>query len=132
MTDEMLQELIGVVWETVIDGPPGGEPAGAGWLGSVAIDGAWDGRVEVWLSDADARRVATAMFGEEPIGEPELVDAIGELANITGGNVKALLPEPCGLGLPAVRAAARPAPWGGVDRPYAARVVAAPPNHKFS
>jgi len=32
----------------------------------------------------------------------EVTDALGELANMIGGNVKALLPEPCRISLPAV------------------------------
>ncbi len=44
------------------------------------------------------------MFGidENEAGEEEIQDAIGELANMTGGNIKSLLPEPCYLSLPAV------------------------------
>jgi chemotaxis protein CheX len=44
------------------------------------------------------------MLGREPQGEAELVDAIGEIANMTGGNVKALLPGPSVLSLPEVAA----------------------------
>ena len=32
----------------------------------------------------------------------DIADALGELANIIGGNVKSLLPEPCALSLPHV------------------------------
>ena len=51
-----------------------------------------------------ARRAAGTMFGLEPsaASAADTQDAIGELANMTGGNVKALLPEPCRLSLPTV------------------------------
>ena len=44
------------------------------------------------------------MFGIEP-DEPsydQVQDALGELTNILGGQVKSLLPEPCRLSLPAI------------------------------
>ena len=40
--------------------------------------------------------------GHEPVGPEDLVDAFGEVANVVGGNVKALLPHPGTLGLPQV------------------------------
>ena len=51
-----------------------------------------------------AREVASVMFGVEPadVSASELSDAIGELANMTGGNLKALLPELTMLSLPSV------------------------------
>jgi chemotaxis protein CheX len=36
------------------------------------------------------------------LGQGEIEDAWGELANMVAGNVKALLPRPCQLSLPAV------------------------------
>ncbi len=60
-------------------------------------------RIEV--STTLAGQLAAQMF-ELPVDEidDELVaDAIGELVNIIGGNVKALLPTPSRLGLPEPR-----------------------------
>ncbi|NIQ01639.1 MAG: chemotaxis protein CheX, partial [Nitrospinaceae bacterium] len=50
-----------------------------------------------------ARQAAAIMFQlqEDTAGPEEIQDAFGELANITGGNIKALLPEPSYLSLPA-------------------------------
>ena len=36
------------------------------------------------------------------MSDEEIGDALGELATMTGGNVKALLPQPCDMSLPAV------------------------------
>ena len=74
------------------------------YAGVVPISGAWDGAVAVQCSDQLARQVATTMFGlsADEITVAELQDALGELTNMTGGNIKALLPEPCQLGLPVV------------------------------
>ena len=38
----------------------------------------------------------------EPVAAADVVDAFGEIANVLGGNVKALLPEHVGLTLPEV------------------------------
>lgn len=50
-----------------------------------------------------ATTLTTAMFqtGDEPCPD-DIRDALGELANMLAGNVKALLPEPCAISLPAV------------------------------
>ena len=39
---------------------------------------------------------------EQSAGPEDLQDALGELTNMTGGNIKSLLPEPCRLSLPTV------------------------------
>lgn len=75
-----------------------------GTTSSVTIGGAWNGAVLVELPESVDRRLAGAMFMMEPddLGDDELVDAIGELANMVGGGVKGMLPEPSRLSLPTV------------------------------
>ncbi len=70
----------------------------------VHINGAWSGSVLIYCSAALARAAAAVMFGKEPVQvtSEDVEDALGELANMTGGNMKALLPQPCELSLPAV------------------------------
>jgi len=53
----------------------------------------------------DLTRALLGMGADEPVGPEDLVDAFGEVANVVGGNVKALLPHPGTLGLPHVAAA---------------------------
>ncbi len=43
-----------------------------------------------------------SMEADETVPREDVVDALGELANVVGGNVKALLPEHGTLGLPKV------------------------------
>jgi chemotaxis protein CheX len=71
---------------------------------SVAVTGAWQGHVVVSCSEHAARHVAGALMGVEldDVTVADIADALGELANIIGGNVKSLLPEPCALSLPQV------------------------------
>ncbi len=70
----------------------------------VQITGSWEGTVAVVCPMKLAKKVSAIMFGidESSAGKEEIQDAIGELANMTGGNIKSLLPEPCYLSLPAV------------------------------
>lgn len=74
------------------------------YAGVVQISGAWDGAVTVQCSARAARHAAQTMFGlsDEEVSVSDLQDALGELTNMTGGNIKALLPETCFLGLPVV------------------------------
>ena len=74
------------------------------YAGVIQISGAWEGAVAVQCSERAARQAACTMFGlaEADVTLADLQDALGELTNMTGGNIKALLPEPCHLGLPVV------------------------------
>lgn len=69
---------------------------------TVSLRGAWTGQLSVFCSDTLARRAAGVLFGRPPesITAAESLDALGELANMTGGNLKALLPGPCELSTP--------------------------------
>jgi chemotaxis protein CheX len=71
---------------------------------TVHISGSWNGSVILSCSNMLARRTASAMFeiGEGDLDDGEVADASGELANIIGGNLKCLLPEPSQLSLPTV------------------------------
>ena len=72
--------------------------------GSVHITGAWAGAVTVECSATLAQRATTIMFGlEDEPPTPELIrDAVGELVNIAGGNIKDLVSGACQLSLPTV------------------------------
>lgn len=71
---------------------------------SVSVTGAWDGHVVVTCSVLAARLVAAAMLGLDhgDVTPDDVMDATGELANVLGGNVKTLLPQPSVLSLPQV------------------------------
>lgn len=77
---------------------------GVSMRGSVEISGTTQMTVSVDCSEVLARRLGAAMFDvdEEALSIEDVVDALGEVANIIGGNIKALLPGPSELGLPTV------------------------------
>ena len=63
------------------------------------------GRTLLTTDVATAHRLARALLAmepDEPVGEEDLVDAFGEVANVVGGNLKALLPVQGTLTLPQV------------------------------
>ncbi len=72
--------------------------------GCIQITGAWQGAIKLECSGNVARRVAAIMFMTDAcdVTPDQINDALGELTNIVGGNIKALLPEPSQLSMPAV------------------------------
>lgn len=72
--------------------------------GCVQVTGGWQGAVVLVCPVPLARRVSAVMFGleAEAVTLEHESDAIGELSNILGGNIKSLLPSPSYLSLPAV------------------------------
>ncbi len=101
---DAMNTMVSEVWEALV-----GEPIALATashrdnlLGAkVEIFGEWMGEVTVSCSDVLAERLATLMFGEPP-RKNDINDALGELANMLGGNIKAFLPQPCHLSLPVV------------------------------
>jgi chemotaxis protein CheX len=102
------------VWTSFLD-PDGSRPlvqvpaeAPSDVCGAVSVTGAWRGHVVIECSAAASRHAAAALFGieDDEVTAADVADALGELANIIGGNVKVLLPEPSALSLPYVVTAA--------------------------
>ena len=72
--------------------------------GVVSISGGWQGTVVLECALAHAVRAAEAMFAADPgtLSGDEVSDALGELTNMVGGNIKSLLPAPSALSIPSV------------------------------
>jgi chemotaxis protein CheX len=81
-----------------------GRPGGRTLDGIVNITGDYHGAVVVQCQLGLAARLARVMFDLGPVRPTlaDMQDALGEITNMTGGNVKALLPGTCHLSLPAV------------------------------
>ena len=78
---------------------------------TVEVSGAWRGRVDLVLDPAGADLATRTMLRVPAVAASDVVDAVGELANMVGGNVKSLVPAPSSLGLPTVGRG--PLPEGG-------------------
>ncbi|MBM7516398.1 chemotaxis protein CheX [Nocardioides nitrophenolicus] len=87
---------------------PAGSPFdAAAWSAATTISGGWQGVVTVELDESVARRLTTRMLAlpeAEEASDSDIADAVGELVNMVGGNVKSLMPGPSALSLPAVAA----------------------------
>ena len=106
-----IQEITESVWSTMLGMPlqirwentaPAAPPEYVtSW---VNISGSWSGTITIGCSTAAARRAAAAMFGVTPeeASEEEVKDAMGEVANIIGGNLKGMLQGHSTLSLPMV------------------------------
>ena len=106
-----LAEMVEQVWVSYLDPegisaliPDGHDGQPSEVHSSVSITGSWHGHVVYASSTAAARRAAAAFLAMEAdeVGQEDLSDVLGELANIVGGNVKAMLPPGCFLSLPQV------------------------------
>ena len=108
-TQDELRSIMDEIWQSLlgrglVESDAEGGGTGHRLVGRVDITGGWEGVVTIDC-DADlAAAVAAAMFGvEDGDAAPEEVrHALGELANMAGGNIKALIPVPSQLGLPTV------------------------------
>ncbi|MEU4687246.1 chemotaxis protein CheX [Actinoplanes sp. NPDC023714] len=106
-----LAEMVEQVWESYLD-PEGISPLIPTYdenqpsevHSSVSITGSWSGHVVYASSRAAAQRAAAAFLAMEmdEVSEEDISDTLGELANIVGGNVKAMLPSGAQLSLPQV------------------------------
>ena len=68
------------------------------------VSGAWTGSVFLSCHTDVATAAAEAMFAADPgsLSSDEVSDAVGELTNMVGGNVKSLLPAPSRLSVPTI------------------------------
>jgi len=112
LTDEHLHQVVDTIWGSMLGLAAVPVPAdqvgpaseGVTLTGSIQISGSWHGEVRLHCDRDAARAMAAAMFGMPPeeLESGEIRDAVGELTNMTGGSIKALLPGEGMLGLPTV------------------------------
>jgi chemotaxis protein CheX len=108
-SDEIFQ-IAKTIWETTLGRPIEAETSGIlanrprSMAACIQIAGAWNGAILLDCPIEVARLAASAMFSTDTdkLTVPDLQDAIAELVNMLGGNIKALLPGGCFLSLPAV------------------------------
>lgn len=116
---EQMLIIAGEVFTALVDGDEGflmpwsgdaiafDEPISA-W---VDMEGGFVGRALLTTEMPTAHALARALLAmgaDDPVSDGDLVDAFGEVANVVGGNVKALLPVSSHLHLPQVAEQAPP------------------------
>lgn len=110
MLQEVLGQVISDIWisllsmhieelptDAVMDPP-------AAIVGCVQLIGTVSGGVAIQCGQPLARRAAASMFNlnVDDVTEEDIRDAVGELANVAAGNLKAVLPSHYQLSMPAV------------------------------
>ena len=125
--EDDLAEMVEQVWTSYLD-PEGVSPLlrtydedlSSEVHSTVSITGSWHGHVVYASSTAAARRAAAAFLAMEvdEVSSEDVSDVLGEMVNIVGGNVKAMLPPGCFLSLPQVVLA----PESAAKYPSAVRV----------
>lgn len=72
--------------------------------GCIQISGAWQGAVVLQTTDEFARNAASRMLCIEwdDLSSADIQDAMAELTNMIGGNIKSQVPGPSYLSLPSV------------------------------
>jgi chemotaxis protein CheX len=123
-----LAEMVEQVWAAYLDPeglspliPTGDESQPSEVHSSVSISGSWTGHLVYASSAVGALRAAAAFLAVTPaeVSPDDVSDVLGELANIVGGNVKAMLPAGCFLSLPQVVLA----PESAISYPNAQRIT---------
>ena len=112
VTPDQITEIAQEVWESFLSmsllphplGPDAPALEGRTTTGCVHVSGEWTGSVFLSCDTAVAAAAAEAMFAADPgsLSSDEISDALGELTNMVGGNVKSLLPAPSRLSVPTI------------------------------
>lgn len=111
LSTESLLAIVKEVFETMVElGLDGGNgdgrriDQGPTTISSISITGEWNGVVYLHCSSKLASAVSQDIFktDADSITDEDIEDAMGEMINMIGGNVKMLLPAPSNLSLPNV------------------------------
>ena len=101
LAEEACSGMLGL---TIVDRGADGSSTDSSLGARVAITGEARALMTLVCDEAFARYLACTMFmmSDEELTEDEVHDAIGELVNIVGGNVKGIIPAETNLSLPCV------------------------------
>jgi CheY-specific phosphatase CheX len=106
--DQILEDVLTSFAEHIAPGPGSSGDDVDTWLESwVDITGPWQGEVVFAVPTTSAPEFAAAMLGtpSSEVTVEDSADALCELVNMIGGQVKGTLPTGCRLSLPLVRTA---------------------------
>ena len=104
-----MQEIISNVFEDMLQLPVHSPPSESSFDGqtiiaSICISGSSEKQIVVEAPSGTATLIGATMFdvAMDAVDPTEIEDAVGEIANMIGGNVKGILPEDAQLSLPSV------------------------------
>ena len=112
-----VQAVVEEVWRSFLDEAepllprvvPAGTPfdGAPAWSAGVSVSGGWEGTVTVEVAQDVAHELTRRLLAiddADEVGDEDVADAVGELVNMVGGNIKSLMPGPSVLTLPSVAA----------------------------
>ncbi|HBE71181.1 MAG TPA: chemotaxis protein CheX [Planctomycetaceae bacterium] len=104
-----MQQIISNVFEDMLQLPVDSSPSessfdGRAIIASICISGRSEKQIVVEVPSVSATLIGATMFdvAMDAVEPTEIEDAVGEIANMIGGNVKGILPEDAQLSLPNV------------------------------
>lgn len=109
--NDHLGEVGAIIWSQTLGvslvpcEAPATEPGAAMIQGQIQITGGWQGSLILQCSMKAARRAAESMFDrrDDSLTRDDIADTVGELTNMLGGTVKAMISaDGCFLSLPVV------------------------------
>lgn len=108
-SSEMVEKIVTTVFTTMLDvevsvADPTGTPSGDHLTAAVYSEGEWEGAVLLECNCEQASQFTGSLLGIDPPEEfnDDVRDAIGELANMIGGNIKSVIAPEDRLSLPSV------------------------------
>lgn len=110
VTDNTVNQVVAEVFSTMLGieaapVPSHGPSHDGAWIAAcIHISGSCAGSIVVQVPSAFGRRAAAAMFAADPasLGDGEIKDALGEVANMVAGALRLALPMPNQISLPSV------------------------------
>jgi chemotaxis protein CheX len=99
--DRIVSDVLNVMF-SASPTPSGQTPGSDSFTSVVSFVGEWSGAVLVRCGVVTAEKLAQRLFQVERVSSDDVADAMGELANMIGGNLKSVLPTGVALSVPNV------------------------------
>jgi len=107
---ELMESIIAMVWDSLLQAeavPWSGEDPheDTSMRAEIVLAGEWSGIIRLTCDQETAHRMAGSMLSltaDEHLAQEEVDDAIGEVVNVVGGNVKGALGGVTALSLPRI------------------------------
>jgi CheY-specific phosphatase CheX len=99
--DRIVSDVLGVMFSA--NSEPSGHTLGSdSFTSTVSFAGEWKGAVLVRCGVGTAEKLAQRLLKLQEVSAEDVADAMGELANMIGGNLKSVLPPGVILSVPTV------------------------------
>ena len=98
----IVNDALGVMFSAAMDPAADCQQGNDSYTALVSFVGEWNGALLLRCGSNTARDLAQRLFKLPSVTPEDVVDALGELANMIGGNLKSVLPPGVILSVPSV------------------------------